>query len=458
MQRLAISVSYRLYSLYSIIRCLKPGFLGLPTPANEEAPALDWHLLSELHDNVISIKPEKFMETLMYSNQSSRIGIDQELARECSTSVQSRQDDPRFNPVLEFMAVDCSIQRNQILSSISAYSDGQFSGLVNNISQEEELYHPLVTLFTYINSFFRFHLSDETRAPSRSPGIDTEWEQARDPRLGVPKTDPHQNPRSFLQRRFVITDKKEGVFSSHIKDDPQPLPGLCLVLYPAPSASTSNTEPGESYWKNVKVPIGVTLKDQFDAETACQMARCARAVRVEQFDRNAVFTVLFSKRKCWVFHWNAAGCHMAEFGVHKNPLTFIQVVGRFATMSPASMGYDVRFSNAGRVLAHERINTVLKVFPTPVRPFFGEVSAGDDAADPIKVDLLVENPIFAARGLLFSRFTRVWEGREVRDETQWLTGPVRVVKQNWANAERISEAFLYDQAKDVPSVAKALGT
>ncbi|KAG8895209.1 hypothetical protein FRC00_007766 [Tulasnella sp. 408] len=409
---------------------------------NEEAPAVDWHLLSELHDNVISVKTEKFMETFMYSNQLFRIGIDQEMAKDCFTSLQSRHDHPKFNAVLEFMATECRIQRDQVLSSISTYSDGQFGGLVNNISREEELYHPLVTLFTYINSFFRFNLSGGTRG----------WDHQK------VKTDPHQNPGSFLQRRFVVTNKKEGVFSSHIKDDPQPLPGLCLMLGPAPSASTNHTESGDSYWKNVKVPIGVTLKDQFDAETAYQMAHCARAIRVEQFDRNVVFTVLFSKRRCWVCHWNAASCHMAEFDVHENPLTFIQVIGRFASMSPASLGYDVRFSNAGRVLANEGIRTVLKVFPAPAKPFLGEVLASDDAADPIKVDLLVETPMFAARGLLFSRFTRVWEGREVRDETQWLTGPIRVVKQNWANAERISEAFLYYQAEDIPSVAKVLGS
>ncbi|KIO21994.1 hypothetical protein M407DRAFT_28412 [Tulasnella calospora MUT 4182] len=126
---------------------------------------------------------------------------------------------------------------------------------------------------------------------------------------------------------------------------------------------------------------------------------------------------------------------MTEFDVHEDPLTFIQVIGRFASMVPAGMGYDVRFSNAGRVLANEKIRTVLEIFPAPVMPCFGGVPAGDDAADSIKVDLLVENPLFTPRGLLFSRFIQVWEGHEVYDGARWSTGPLQV-----------------------PSVAKVLGS
>ncbi|KAG9024443.1 hypothetical protein FS837_005366 [Tulasnella sp. UAMH 9824] len=173
------------------------------------------------------------------------------------------------------------------------------------------------------------------------------------------------------------------------------------------------------------------------------MARYARAVKLEQFDRNVIFSVLLSKRKCRVFHWDAAGCHTTEIDVHDDPTAFIQVIGRFASMSPATMGYDVRFSNARRVLAGEKSRTVLKVFPGPVEQFFDEFPAGADAGNVIKLDLVVDNPIFEARGLLFSRFTRVWEGRE---------------RQNWADAERITEAFLCDQTKDIPSVAKVLGS
>ncbi|KAG8910406.1 hypothetical protein FRC00_008253, partial [Tulasnella sp. 408] len=139
------------------------------------------------------------------------------------------------------------------------------------------------------------------------------------------------------------------------------------------------------------------------------------------------------------------------------------------------MGYDSRFSNSGRVLASESrtMTTTLKVVSATPAPLHDQRPEAE-TSKTIVIDLFVDRPIFEAHGLLFSRFTRVWEGREVvdtdwengdlregrevRDETQWLTGAIRVVKQNWANAERISEAFLYDQAEDIPSVAKVLGS
>ncbi|KIO22003.1 hypothetical protein M407DRAFT_28420 [Tulasnella calospora MUT 4182] len=435
-------------------------FIRLPTPANEEAPAVDHQLVSELHGHVIFTKPEKFIETFMYFKEPSRLEIDQTLAKDCFTSLQCRQEDPRFNAVVEAMVVEEQTKMDQILSSVSTYSDGQFKGLVTGISREDDLYRPLVTLLTYINSFFSINFSDGPRADGWTPGIDKDWEKARDPGLGELNTDAQPpKPKSFLQRRFVITHKRKGLFSNHIVHGPQLLPDLCLLLQPAiKSTETRKAGLGELFWKNVKVPIEVKLKDRLDTAITCQMARYARAVKLEQFDRNVVFSVLLSKRKCRVFHWDAAGCHTTEIDVHENPTAFIQVVGRFASMSPASMGYDVRFSNAGRVLAGEKTRTVLKVFPGPVEEYFDQYPAGDDAGNAIKVDILVDNPIFEARGLLFSRFTRVWEGREVKDEAQWSTGPLRVVKQNWADARRTNEAFLCDRAKNIPSVAKVLGS
>ncbi|KAG8904630.1 hypothetical protein FRC01_008669, partial [Tulasnella sp. 417] len=123
------------------------------------------------------------------------------------------------------MSVEGQIQRNQTLSSISTYSTGHFSRLVRKISREEQPYHPLVTLFTYINTFFRLNFSGATMDEG-SRGIDVKWEKAGDSKLGARKTDTPLSPESYLQRRFIITNKKEGVFSAYIKHDPQPLPSL----------------------------------------------------------------------------------------------------------------------------------------------------------------------------------------------------------------------------------------
>lgn len=137
---------------------------------------------------------------------------------------------------------------------------------------------------------------------------------------------------------------------------------------------------------------------------------------------------------------------------------FIQVIGRLASMDPQSMGYDSRFSNSGRVLASESqlMATTLKVVSTAPTQFHDQ-RPETQTNNTIVIDLFVNRPLFEARGLLFSRFTRVWEGREVIG-TDWEKGNLRVVKQNWADAERVREAFLYEKTKEVPNVARLVGS
>ncbi|KAG8943431.1 hypothetical protein FRC04_002896 [Tulasnella sp. 424] len=434
-------------------------FLPVPTKANEEAPEINAQLISELQDNIILVKPEKFMGTFMYTNESSRLKSDKALAKDCLKSLQLRENEPKFNEVIQDMALDGSLSKVDLLSSLSTYSKREFTKLVTDVNRENQLYQPLVTLLTYVNSFFRLSFRDAEEVEGWSPGIDKGWEKARDPISKEKKRSMRPKPGSFLQRRFVATYRKPGSFSNHIIHGPELLPDLCLVLRdPAPTTKGHKTKPERLFWKNVKVPIEVKLSDGFDAATACQMARYARAIKLEQFDRNVVFSLLLSKRNCWVFHWDAAGCHTTKIDVHKNPIAFIQVIGRLASMSPKSLGYDAQFSNAGRVLAGEEFKTVLEVSSGGAKQFLDE-SSGDDCPEKvIKLELFVDNPIFEARGLLFSRFTRVWEGRELQPDAKSSPGALRVVKQNWADAQRISEAFLCDQAKDVPSVARVVGS
>ncbi|KAG8943433.1 hypothetical protein FRC04_002898 [Tulasnella sp. 424] len=432
-------------------------FLPVPTKANEEAPEIDAQLISELQDNIILVKPEKFMGTFMYNSESSRLERDKALAEDCFNSLQSRQEEPKFNKVVKDMLLETSMPKTELLSSLSTYSEGEFKRLVTDVNLEKELYRPLVTLLTYINSFFRLNFRNAEEVKGWSAGIDKGWERATGPK--EEKRSMRPKPGSFLQRRFVVTNRDKGEFSNHIIHGPELLPDLCLVLHdPTPTTKGHNTKPERLFWKNVKVPIEVKLSDGLDAATACQMARYTRAIKLEQFDRNVVFSLLLSKRNCWIFHWDAAGCHTTKIDVHKNPSAFIQVIGRLASMSPKSMGYDAQFSNAGRVLAGEEFKTVLEVSSGRAKQFLDESSGDNRPEKVIKLDLFVDNPIFEARGLLFSRFTRIWAGRELQPAAQSSPGPLRVVKQNWADGERISEAFLYDQAKDVPSIARVLGS
>ncbi|KAG8943912.1 hypothetical protein FRC00_010890 [Tulasnella sp. 408] len=137
---------------------------------------------------------------------------------------------------------------------------------------------------------------------------------------------------------------------------------------------------------------------------------------------------------------------------------FIQVIGRLASMDPQSMGYDTRFSNAGRVLASEsRVMATKLEVVSAVPTQFHDQRPGTQTNNTVFIDLFTNRPLFEARGLLFSRFTRVWEGREVIG-ADWENGALRVVKQNWADAARINEAFYYEKTKEVPNVARLLGS
>lgn len=136
---------------------------------------------------------------------------------------------------------------------------------------------------------------------------------------------------------------------------------------------------------------------------------------------------------------------------------FIQVIGRLASMDPQSMGYDTRFSNAGRVLASESETMATKLeLVSAVPTQFYDQRPKSEAHNTIDIDLSVSRPLFEAPGNLFSHFTRVWEGCEVVG-TDGENGSVRVVKQNWANAKRVNEAFLYEKTKEVPHVVRLLG-
>ncbi|KAG9005694.1 hypothetical protein FRB90_010255 [Tulasnella sp. 427] len=225
-----------------------------------------------------------------------------------------------------------------------------------------------------------------------------------------------------------------------------------------PAKNSTKTSVVQLYWKDVKVPIEVKLDSSLNCHNVCQMARYARAARLEQFDRNVVFSILLNKEECHVFHWDPAACFITTIHIHKEPAKFVQVVGRLASMSPHSMGYDLQFSNAGRVLASERLRTLLQVVSSPATPFIDVPRPTlKDQKTVIQLDLDVDKPLAATRGFLFSRFVRVWRAKVVKDSDpeSW---PMCVVKQNWADMSRLHEAFLCEKAKNVENVATVLGS
>ncbi|KIO22024.1 hypothetical protein M407DRAFT_20742 [Tulasnella calospora MUT 4182] len=444
-------------------------FKPLPTSANELTPVVDKKILEELHGNIIAIKPEAFVWNLMYGRAEDRTmepakttgplsrsecwARDRDLAMECLGALANRQYNQKFNRVVASL-VTGGISFPEVMEGISPYTSNKFTKL-ENANREGDLYKPLVALFQFVDQFFRCYFLELAEEGDSSVEVDKTWPIAVDPK----EHQLDQEPPKLLRRGFFDTHDKQFRFSHHLQEPPVLQPDISFVLYEkAENAELPEFE--ELHWKDVKVPIEVKLKDGFDADRVCQMARYARAIQLEQFDRNFTFSILVSRNKCRVSHWDASHCHVAEVDMHAEPETFIQIIGRLASMDPQSMGYDARFSNFGRVLAsqsEEMATTLDVVCGTPTQ--YHDQRPETHAQNTIVLDLFVDRPLFETRGYLFSRFTRVWEGRDLANTN--LEDPeagLRVVKQNWADVQRVSEAFLYEKTNEVPNVARLVGS
>ncbi|KAG8909643.1 hypothetical protein FRC01_006820, partial [Tulasnella sp. 417] len=436
---------------------------------NETAPLVDGQILSELHNNVVLIKSEAFVQNLMYGRTGTPIAEapgpaaslssferrarDEKLAKDCLAALTHRNKSQRFKNVVQSLATDETRQIQDVVESISSYASHQFTKLVQGIEAEKDLYDPLAALFAFISHFYRCYFNKSAKAGEWSVEIDNSWPIATHSR----SKRPQPQAQTLLRRGYLVSSNKRFRFSPHVEDPPNLQPDIALVLFKEAKRGKLPTS-RELHWKDVKVPIEVKLRDGFDANRVCQMARYARAIKLEQFDRNFTFSLLISKTKCRVFYWDASQSYVTEIDMHKEPALFIQVIGRLASMDPQSMGYDARFSNSGRVLASEsqKMATTLEVVSATPTQFHDE-QPETEGSNAIVIDLFVHRPLFEARGPLFSRFTRVWEGRE-EVGTDSENGDLRVVKQNWADAERVSEAFLYEKGKELPNVARLVGS
>ncbi|KAG9019078.1 hypothetical protein FRB90_006601 [Tulasnella sp. 427] len=475
------------------------------TPATEVADEVDAKVEVALYDKLYSIPADVFIKLPWHLD---------------ATKATARRV-----PVLEEMARQESVDKDEIEPFLPKHNSKSFSELRGRFSQEKAVYTPLVTLLTYINTFFRVNL--EFAADNSS--IDSPWPRAVNPLATTSKSTPVElSQHDHLRRSFVITEKKRASFR-HVRSSSVLLPDLCLLLEPAipppsdkltpppkpsidsttagsgaalepasgqrmtrpksksrldhaittatkpkePGSSTdrkrarskkalkpaiapvappiekrfgkggsASTKPKTLYWKDVKVPIEVKLKSSFTSDDMWQTARYVRGVKLEQFDRNVVFSLMLNQEDCRVFYWDAAVCLVSKINIHKDPTQFIQVIGRLASMSPESLGYDLNFLDAGRVLASETLRTILTVVPTPATEFIGtNQPVPEDQEKVLRLELDVNNPLSEPRGFLFSRFARVWKALEV-GESKRESWPTRVVKQNWADVARIFEGFL----------------
>ncbi|KAG9019634.1 hypothetical protein FRB90_011980 [Tulasnella sp. 427] len=450
--------------------------------ATRLADEADQQLLCELHGKLFSTLPRDFIRQLLYERVAEsqaldliRYKRDKRLAARCFKALEERTANPQFNHVVRCMEAEYGDV--DIAEKISSFLPGKGFIKFNEVREEKQLYNPLVAILEFISHFFRLYFNKREKgkeANSWSSEIDRSWPVATCP--SEVDTSPSQD-LNLLRRTFVNTDGWTFSFSAHVKHSPTLRPDLSLVLCQKPDIqefaairnamdtkaqqdaetkenADSKIDIGRMHWKDVKIPIEVKLDHQITIRTLCQMARYAQAVKTEQFDRNCVPSLMISRKVCHVFHWGASRCHLAEVDIVKDTTTFIHIIGRLATMNPESMGYDSSFSNAGRVLAREKetIETMLQVLSREPAKFYDQPS---EAESTIKLRLIVNEPIYEQSGL-FSRCTRAWEGHEIVGNN-WEGGPVRVVKQNWANIKRINEAFLYQVAKDVPGVARLVG-
>ncbi|KAG9009684.1 hypothetical protein FRB90_008206 [Tulasnella sp. 427] len=341
---------------------------------NKPGLDVDPQLMYELHGKLKQIKPQQFLRKLMYRQvidvqNAHRYIRDKDLAEKCAVALGERGAE--FDRVVTRVASEDSRTRPEVLAGIpSLVIDQGFTELLSTTT-EAQLYAPLVSLFEFIKHFFRAHYTAAGPKHPSSNTIDHPWPSASPPNLPEPRK-TRFGGAELLRRRFVDTHQDTFSSSKHVKHPPPRdlHPDISMILHKDVTVKQlveSNHPPwkdsgGRVHWKDVKVPIEVKVKG-FRAAYVCQLARYAKGIKTEQFDRNFAFSLLVTSKTCHIFHWGASRCHVAEVDITNDTATFIQIIGRLASMDPPNLGYDPRFSNAGRVLAKESatMDTVLEV-------------------------------------------------------------------------------------------------
>ncbi|KAG8913539.1 hypothetical protein FRC00_002183 [Tulasnella sp. 408] len=409
--------------------------------SSELKSSLDPLIKNEIERNLAEIHAEAFIRAFLYP--SARLDKpdpvmqrDRRLAVACHEMLEEGISD---DGVLMSMLADATCPK---------YSENGFT--LPDVTQEGYLYTPFRKLFTFISAFYRLSL------PNQSPplDIDAAWPEAVDPR---PQNPGHtaSSTRS-LPRDFFDTHNKVLKFSPRlVKETADLKPDLVLMLH---RDKNPDEKQQSVFWKDVKVPIEVKTTSKSEGDTIAQVARYARAILMEQFDRKFAIAVSLSATHCRLFHWDSVGCHVTEpIDIHKDPILFIRCIARLAMMTPEELGYDNHFSNAGRVLSGQQLTTTLKVWASPIRQYLDREPGSEEtppkpATSARLFELDTDNFLFESRGMLFHRYTRVWRATEITDIKTWKAGHTRVVKQNWAEDTRPCEGYFYKLTEGIPAI------
>ncbi|KAG8909157.1 hypothetical protein FRC01_007100 [Tulasnella sp. 417] len=433
-------------------------------------------------NKIVQVKTGAFVLAVLYNGAKPKMKEDAKHAAKCLDSLK-----PEQRPTIP-------------LSDVPNYDEKTgFDGLKPKPSRaEHEMYVSYVSLLNHVGWFFRNSTKD----------VDGAWLAAQPPTAGTAS----QNAGPPLQRVFRDTHNNPRSFSRYKEGLAGLKPDLCLLIEPKESEGEpleSEGEPVESedepvepedesmesedetedesedesmdetedesedeyvdseseavesegepevpaHWKDVLVPFELKKRKNMDVATLAQVSQYAQSLMLEQYDRNFVFTVLISGTQCRVFHWDVAGAQvMVPFDIHKKPKLFLQVMGRLATMTPSELGYDIHFSNAGRVLSSQAdIKTHLTIHPSIPRPFLNHADKSPTTECSNKKTLILElkEMQFEAKGPLFTRATRVWRAVATNDPQATY-----IVKQNWADDRRPNEGFFHHVARNVNEVPK----
>ncbi|KIO32811.1 hypothetical protein M407DRAFT_18276 [Tulasnella calospora MUT 4182] len=413
--------------------------------SSELKSSLDPQIKSEIEGNVVEVKPDAFVHAFLYPSSPL---AERDIVRERDLRLATAC----FDALKEGKSTDKELMSMLEDPDCPQYWEDAFTLLDFNVEKEENLYTPFQKLFTFINAFYRVSLAEEQEPFD----VDAAWRAPVDP--NPRKAGNTRSSSKLLRRDFFNTHNARLKFSPRFVGETADLgPDLVLLLH---HNKDSSTKPASFHWKDVKVSMEVKIDFSSEGAKITQMARYARAMLMEQFDRKFVLTVSLSATQCRLFHWDSVGCHATEIiNIHETPILFIQCIARLAIMTPAELGYDEHFSNAGRVLSHHQLTTTLTVHQSKIRKYTERTpspeeteSLPSDTPAPMLLELDTKRFLFESRGMLFHRHTRVWKGKVVLDAKEWKTGQTHVVKQNWAEDTRPCEGYFYQLTDGIPTI------
>ncbi|KAG8998305.1 hypothetical protein FRB94_005214 [Tulasnella sp. JGI-2019a] len=471
--------------------------IPIVTATNETKGVVNTFITEEFKDTLFEVAYDSFVEaylgpSTLLADKSSAPAEFSEVAARCLSALEAtakREQDPQpvTHPNLRHRH---SKPRSRSTSRSSAeapplaaggssqmenppvyYEDHAFYPLRTEIrdaeplrdrqQKEKRLYAPLVNLMSFIQRFFRTNgLSGDGR-----------WQQPVDPipkpivepkkavgSISPPIIKPKEAVELPLERVFIDTHGKQFHFYHENVADSALFPDLALVL----DDGVTTQRGYRAMWRDVRVGIEVKFDTIFDSGTVAQVARYARAMRMDQPERNFFYTLLISKDECRIFRWDSAACYVTEpLAYHEDPERFIELIGRLAALSPEDLGFDLAFSNSGRVHSSKMMETTLTISPSQVRNLrergpdgriprrsHTESSQGND--HQLEVFLLANILARVAQDYNFCRSTTVWVCQRIVDGTPQETPCI--IKQNYQDDSRPHEASFYTEANGIEGV------